>query len=66
MRHEQSLNSTALSSAAYDDESMELEITFASGRTYTFHEVPKNVYDSLVSASSPGSYYNSEIKGIYQ
>jgi lysyl-tRNA synthetase, class II len=66
MRHGQSLNSSALSSAQYDDETRELELTFSSGQTYTYHDVPKDVYDGLVSSSSPGRYYNEAIKDIYQ
>jgi lysyl-tRNA synthetase, class II len=66
MQYSTALNSSALSSATYDDESRELELTFSSGRTYTYHDVPKDVYDGLVSSSSPGRYYNEAIKDIYQ
>jgi lysyl-tRNA synthetase, class II len=66
MQHKQSLNSSVLSMAEYDDEAQTLDLTFNSGRTYTYHDVPKDVYDGLVSSSSPGQYYNSQIKDIYQ
>lgn len=59
------LSSTALASASYDDESQELEITFTSGRSYTFQSVPADIYEGLVASPSPGSYYNQNIKGIY-
>lgn len=66
MQHKQSLNSSVLSMAEYDDEAQTLDLTFTSGRTYTYHDVPKDVYDGLVSSSSPGRYYNEAIKDIYQ
>ena len=61
----QSLSSTALSSATYDDETRTLDIGFRSGGSYTFANVPPEVYQALVGASSPGKYYHSYIKGIY-
>jgi hypothetical protein len=64
-RHEASLSSSALSSASYDDETLELEIRFTSGQTYTFYNVPPEIYEGLVSAPSPGRYFHSQIKGIY-
>lgn len=59
------LRSTALAGAAYDDETRTLTVDFRNGRTYTHEGVPQEVYDGLVSAPSPGQYYNSVIKGQY-
>ena len=62
---EQPLNSTALSGARYDGETQELTVGFTSGGTYSFSNVPPEIYEGLVSAGSPGKYYHSYIKGIY-
>lgn len=59
------LASTALSSASYDDETQDLEITFVSGASYTFPNVPLGVFEGLRDARSPGAYYNQRIKGIF-
>lgn len=59
------LRSSALISATYDDENEELSITFRNGSTYDYHDVPKEVFDGLASASSPGGYWHSEIKDVY-
>ena len=64
-RHETRLNSSALSSASYDDETLQLEVTFTSGTGYTFNSVPLEIYEGLVSAPSPGRYFHSQIKGVY-
>ena len=59
------LSSTALASATYDDENLDLSITFVSGGTYTHSNVPQEIFDGLVSASSPGKYWHSNIKDQY-
>lgn len=42
-----------------------LSITFKSGRTYKYAEVPEEVYRGLLEASSAGRYFNSVIKDTY-
>jgi len=62
---QQALNSSVLSSASYDDETKTLELTFSSGRSYTYSQVPPEVFENLVSAPSHGRYFNDFIKGIF-
>lgn len=59
------LKSSMLRGCSYDPDKKILDITFVSGRTYTHDNVPEDVYDGLVSAPSPGRYYNEMIKGQY-
>jgi hypothetical protein len=54
--------SSALSSADYDEERQELTITFTSGRSYTYRQVPSDIWDGLQTADSPGRFWNSQIK----
>jgi len=42
-----------------------LKITFTSGRTYVYNDVPQDVVDGLASAESPGRYFSSSIKDTY-
>jgi hypothetical protein len=42
-----------------------LDLWFQNGRVYTFFGVPRSVYTDLLNASSPGSYYNQNIRGRY-
>ena len=60
------LNSSNLRSYEYDAEQGTLLITFVSGKTYKYADVPQDVADGLGTASSPGQYFNSEIKNTYQ
>jgi hypothetical protein len=57
--------STALQSAAYDEETQELTIELRTGRTYIYRGVPDLEYDALISADSAGHYYNLHIRDDY-
>lgn len=65
MRQTHRLSSTAIRYVAYDPETSELEVTFTNGSTYSHSDVPPEVAEGLINAGSPGSYYNSTIKGVY-
>jgi KTSC domain len=64
-RYSQQFTSTALLSADYDTEANTLDITFASGKRYTYENVPESIWDGLRDASSPGSYFFRNIKDRY-
>ncbi|GAC42818.1 KTSC domain-containing protein [Paenibacillus popilliae] len=61
-----SVNSSNLSAVAYDAETSTLYIRFQSSGTYAYYDVPSNVYQGLMSASSHGGYHASYIKGRYR
>jgi hypothetical protein len=56
------LGSTDLESVAYFDAEQILLIVFARrGRAYSYSGVPKAVYNGLIRASSPGTYFRRAI-----
>ena len=61
--------SAALSRAAWtphgEGDDGTLDITFTSGRTFTYEGVPQRVFEELRDAPSPGSFYHSNIKDRY-
>jgi len=59
------LSSSNLAGCDYDAERQILIILFRSGRTYRYADVPQQIADGLTSASSPGQYFNSAVKGVY-
>lgn len=59
------ISSSAIKFADYKAEAKELSITFSSGRTYTYFNVPLSIYDGLIGAQSPGRFYNDYIKDKY-
>lgn len=59
------LRSSALASVTYDPDTQVMEIEFTNGRSYIHPDVPPQVVESLIGASSPGAFYNRSIKGVY-
>ena len=57
--------SSNLSSATYDPEVENLTITFQSGESYLYMNVPASVYRGLQNAGSAGSYFHRQIKSRY-
>jgi len=58
-------SSTALSDGEYDTETQQLTLRFVNGRSYTFENVPVEIWEGLETASSPGSFYFTRIKDRY-
>ena len=63
--HWQPLQSSNLAAYRYNEGERKLEIRFTSGRIYQYPNVPKDIVDGLATASSPGKYFNAEIKNTY-
>lgn len=60
------MKSSQLNSVGYDEEKNELYVEFSYGQVYKYIEVPKRVYDKLITISvSPGSYFHSDIRMKY-
>jgi len=58
-------DSTALKSADYDRKSKQLSITFHSGGTTVYEDVPEEVFDGLCKAKSAGGYFHKAIRGVF-
>ena len=51
--------------ADYDKDRQTLVITFPNGRSYTLDGVPPDEADAFMKADSPGSYWNTYLRGRY-
>jgi hypothetical protein len=60
------VSSSNLKSVGYDRSSNTLEIGFHGGRVYQYYNVPKEIYQGLMAASSHGTYHNRRIKGNFR
>ena len=58
--------SSALVHGKYDAATMRMDLTFTSGKAYSFCRVPPHVWAGLKAASSSRSYYNDHIRDRYQ
>jgi hypothetical protein len=61
----QSISSGTIKSIGYDPDRQILEIEFQSGAVDRYHEVPVDVVDDLLSAGSPGQFFNREIRNRF-
>ena len=59
------LTSACLATMCYDPEAETLDLEFVSGHSFSYSGVPQDIALGLLTASSHGTYYNSEIKGKY-
>ena len=63
------VDSTSIESVGYDGYG-KLYVKFisqpaSSGKAYTFYNVPRSVYLSLIGAKSTGQYFNKYVKAEY-
>ena len=61
----QSVESSNLASIGYDAENEILEVQFKHGGIYQYFDVPENVYEELMNASSHGVYFSANIRNDY-
>ncbi|MES1201621.1 MAG: KTSC domain-containing protein [Pseudomonadota bacterium] len=57
--------SSALQRYLYDAATSELIVTFPSGKSYVYEDVPADVYAALCAAESKGGYFNAHIRDEY-
>lgn len=58
----QQVSSSDISSIGYDPNSNILEIEFLNKRVYQYLNVPEDLFQEIMSASSHGKYFNNFIK----
>jgi hypothetical protein len=57
--------SSVISEVGYDASYRTLEILFRSGAIYLYYFVPEEVHRGLIDATSHGTYFNQNIKAVY-
>lgn len=62
----QAVSSSNIASIGYDVNSQTLEVEFLNGGVYQYFDVPEQVYNDLMNASSHGQYLAQNIKGNYR
>lgn len=59
------VSSSNLVSVGYDSSTATLIIAFHSG-VYDYYNVPQNIFEGLLNASSKGKYHHAFIKNSYR
>lgn len=61
------VTSSDIISIGYDPALQQMEVEFRRGdKLYLYWDVPQEVYDELMIASSVGKYFASRVKGVYR
>ncbi|MBA2562739.1 MAG: KTSC domain-containing protein [Chitinophagaceae bacterium] len=50
---------------SYNKETATLKITFVSRQVYEYKNVPREIYNAMITSGSKGIYFNRHIKGQY-
>ena len=58
--------SSVVQSFTYNGETEILQIVYVSGAVYNYLAVPSDVYKAFSSATSKGTYLNTNIKGKFR
>lgn len=59
------VESSVIRRVEYDEDERALLVTFTSGLTYRYANVPEIEYDALLGAPSKGVFFNERIKDRY-
>lgn len=62
----QPVQSSNLRTVGYDSDTHILEIEFHHGGVYQYFDVPEDIFQGLLSASSKGKYHHRFIKKAYR
>jgi len=57
--------SSLVQRAIYDGGKRTLAVTFTTGRTYLYFDVPADVHEEFAAAESQGRYFNLRIRDRY-
>ena len=57
---------SSIQDAVYIAGRRELRITFASGRSYAYSDVPQSIYDAFLASPSKGAFFSIAIRGRFR
>ncbi len=59
------IESTTLATIAYHGPTRLLQLEFRTGPVYHYFEVPSQIFEGLMQATSKGTYFNRDIRGRF-
>jgi hypothetical protein len=60
------LTSSNILRVRYDENTNTLEIEFQGGRVYQYFDIPPQIFEGLINASSHGQFFSEQIKGHFR
>ena len=65
-REWKSVDSSFISEIDYHEKLFILDVKLKNGRTYSYRDVPKRVYNAFLNSDSKGEFFNKNIKKKYK
>jgi len=59
------VDSSNVAEVGHDSDTDTLVVLFHNGGMYAYDDVPRTVYDQMLSAESVGKFFNAHVKGKY-
>ena len=59
------VESSSIAAIGYNPAERALWVQFVTGRTYRYHDVPRETYEEFLRAESKGRYFNREIRDAF-
>lgn len=60
------VSSSNIAAVGYDEATQELFIEFNTGVTYGYSHVPEEIYQGILDAASPGSFFHDAVRNSYR
>jgi hypothetical protein len=57
--------SSNIQKIVYDDEMCKLKVTFSSGVTYIYSNIPNDLFEKFIKSDSKGKFFSQNIKGKF-
>lgn len=61
----QVIDSALIRSVGYSADDRTMEIEFTSGKVYRYRKVPLDVHRNLITAASPGGWFNEHVRDSF-
>jgi hypothetical protein len=59
------VNSSNIITIGYNADSKILEVEFRTGKVYQYEDVPEDIYQELMAASSKGQFFHDNVMNQY-
>ena len=65
MKHHKFEGSTSIASVRHDSKEKVLTVSFHSGSSYDFVNVPNEIFHNMIKAESAGKFYHANVRGKF-
>lgn len=60
------VQSSTISTVGYDPDKQQLHVTYNTGGTYVYHDIPPETHQAMMMSSSKGKFLHTNVKGRHR